>query len=157
MANKMMKRNAILKYQEGREYDYKKDHVLNIKEYFDYDTNLGFGDLETLFLAGLEKAGLEKVGLEKAGLEEAGLEEIEIYFKRLESKPEGEKDIYNLKDMRENKDGNERKRFMNHCRICINFLSIGGDLTSVRMYLKTAGENNGNQYRYYKAMFVVKM
>ena len=60
MANKMKKRNATLKFGGGKEYDYKTDDVLNVKEHLDYDSNLCFDEPKVLFQEGLEEAGLEE-------------------------------------------------------------------------------------------------
>ena len=56
----MKKRNAILKFGGGKEYDYKTDDVLNAKEYLDYDSNLSFDEPKIPFQAELEEAGLEE-------------------------------------------------------------------------------------------------
>ena len=88
MANKMKKRNATLKFGGGKEYDYKTDDVLNVKEHLDYDSTLCFDEPKVLFQEGLEEARLE-----------------------------------------------ER---------CMNCPANCDDVTHEEMYLKTAGENEGN-------------
>ena len=139
----MKKRNAILKAKRKREFNYKKDHVLNVKEYFDYDRNLWFDECEVIFLAGLAKAGLKG---------------NEIYFKKMKSDPpKTAKGIYNLNRMREDKDGELRGKFLEHCGKCAYHLEDGDNVTSEGIYLETAGENNGNTFKYYKAMYLVRM